>query len=202
MDVHALTVKAVRDGPVCTVILRGDLDLAETDGFLEQAALAVDDRTERLVFDLAGVRFLDCAGVRALSIAARLAPSGCPVIICSLSPMGHRLAELLDLDLANLGDSAHAGDAQMGYGMGRLVTRNWPRRIRAPRSSPGPRDARDHRVQRTRLPVPGVIDTPTTDSGGGYTHFHPHLGTVIPPGEDSDDDAAPCRGRTAKRTMP
>jgi len=103
MDVHALTVKAVRDGPVCTVILRGGLDLAETDGFLEQAALAVDDRTERLVFDLAGVRFLDCAGVRALSIAARLAPSGCPVIICSLSPMGHRLAELLDLDLANLG---------------------------------------------------------------------------------------------------
>src|SRR6185437_16543929 len=88
MDVHALTVKAVRDGPVCTVILRGDLDLAETDGFLEQAALAVDDRTERLVFDLAGVRFLDCAGVRALSIAARLAPSGCPVIICSLSPWG------------------------------------------------------------------------------------------------------------------
>ena len=37
MDVHALTVKAVRDGPVCTVILRGDLDLAETDGFLELA---------------------------------------------------------------------------------------------------------------------------------------------------------------------
>jgi hypothetical protein len=54
MDVRALAVKAIRDGPVCTVILCGDLDLAETGGFLEQAALAVDDRTERLVFDLAG----------------------------------------------------------------------------------------------------------------------------------------------------
>ena len=102
MDVHALTVKAVRDGPVCTVILRGDLDLAETDGFLEQAALAVDDRTERLVFDLAGVTFLDCTGIRALSIAARLAPGGCPVIIRSLSPVARRIVELLGLDLANL----------------------------------------------------------------------------------------------------
>jgi anti-anti-sigma regulatory factor len=102
MDVRALTVKAVRDGPVSTVILYGDLDLPATDGFLQQAALAVDERTERLVFDLAGVTFLDCAGVRALSIAARLAPGGCPVIIRSLSPMGHRIADLLDLDLANL----------------------------------------------------------------------------------------------------
>ena len=76
MDVHALTVNAVRDGPVSTLILRGDLDLAETGALLEQAALAVDDRTERLVFDLAGVTFLDCAGVRALIIAARLAPGG------------------------------------------------------------------------------------------------------------------------------
>src|SRR2546421_9608634 len=103
MDVRALTVNAVRDGPVSTLILYGDLDLAETGGFLEQAALAVDDRTERLVFDLAGVMFLDCAGVRALSIAARLAPGGCPVIIRSLSPMARRIVELLGLDLANLG---------------------------------------------------------------------------------------------------
>ena len=102
MDVRALTVKAVRDGPVSTVILYGDLDLPATDGFLQQAALAVDERTERLVFDLAGVTFLDCAGVRALSIAARLAPGGCPVIIRSLSPMARRIVELLGLDLANL----------------------------------------------------------------------------------------------------
>ena len=102
MDAHALMINAIRDGPVSTLILCGDLDLAETDGFLEQAALAVDDRTERLVFDLAGVTFLDCTGLRALSIAARLAPSGSTVIIGSLSPMARRIVELLDLDLANL----------------------------------------------------------------------------------------------------
>jgi anti-anti-sigma regulatory factor len=102
MDPHALTIKTVRDGPVCTLILRGDLDLLQTGGFLEQAALAVDERTERLGLDLAGVLFLDCAGVRALSIAARFAPGGRPVIIGSLSAMPRRIVELLGLDLANL----------------------------------------------------------------------------------------------------
>ena len=101
MDAHALTIKTVRDGPACTLILHGDLDLLETGRFLEQAALAADDQTGRLGFDLAGVLFLDCAGVRALRIATRFAPGGCPVIIGSLSPMPRRIVELLGLDLAN-----------------------------------------------------------------------------------------------------
>ena len=63
MDAHTLTIKTVRDGPVCTLVLRGDLDLLETGRFLERAALAVDDQTGRLGFDLAGVLFLGCAEV-------------------------------------------------------------------------------------------------------------------------------------------
>jgi anti-anti-sigma factor len=102
MDEHALTIKIVRDGLVCVLILGGDLDLSETGEFLEQAALAVDNRTERLVLDLAGMTFLDCAGVRALAMAASFAPSGCPVIIRSASPMARRILELLDLDLENI----------------------------------------------------------------------------------------------------
>ena len=102
MDAHALTVKTLRDGPVCTLILSGDLDFLETGGFLEQVALAADDVTERLGFDLAGVLFLNCAGVRALRVATRSAPGGCPVIIGSLSAMPRRIVELLGLDLANL----------------------------------------------------------------------------------------------------
>ena len=39
MDARALTIKTVRDGPVCTLILSGDLDLLETGGFLEQRPL-------------------------------------------------------------------------------------------------------------------------------------------------------------------
>ncbi len=102
MDEHALTVKAVRAGPVCTLTLTGDFDISQSSGFLVQAAAAVDDRTERLVLDLGGVTFLDCAGVRALAMGASFAPSGCPVIIRSLSPRAHRIFALLDLDLQTL----------------------------------------------------------------------------------------------------
>jgi anti-anti-sigma factor len=98
MDNNALTVKTVRDGSVCTLVLLGDLDLSGTSEFLVQAALAVDDRTERLVLDLAGVTFLDCAGVRALEVAASFATGGCPAIIRSPSPRARRIFERLDLD--------------------------------------------------------------------------------------------------------
>ena len=126
MDAHALTIKTVRDGPVCTLILGGDLDLPATGRFLEQAALAADERTERLGFDLAGVLFLDCAGARALRIATRFAPGGCPVIIGSLSPMPRRIAELLGLDLANLpepslGDGLRDGPRDSRTGQQDLV---------------------------------------------------------------------------------
>jgi anti-anti-sigma regulatory factor len=112
MDAHALTIKTVRDGAGCTLVLRGDLDLPATGRFLEQAALAVDDWTGRLGFDLAGVLFLDCAGVRALRIATRFAPGSCPVITGSLSPMPRRIVELLGLDLANLREPS------LGHGRG------------------------------------------------------------------------------------
>ena len=102
MDAYTLTINSVRDGPVCTFILRGDLDFLETGGFLEQAALAVDERAERLGLDLAGVLFLDCAGGRALRTATRFAPGGCPVTIGLLSPMPRRIVEPPGLDLANL----------------------------------------------------------------------------------------------------
>ena len=102
MDTHAPTIKAVRDGPVWTLILRGDLDLPETGGFLEQAVLAVDERTGRLGLDLAGVLFLDRAGVRALRIATRRAPGGCPVSTGPHRAMPRRIAELPGPDPANL----------------------------------------------------------------------------------------------------
>jgi anti-anti-sigma factor len=119
MDVRALRIEAVRDGPVRTLMLSGDLDFPAIGGFLERAALAVDDRTERLVFDLAEVTFLDCAGVRALRTAARLAPGGCPVIIGSLSPRARRIAELLDLDNLrelSLGHGLRDGPRDSGTG--------------------------------------------------------------------------------------
>jgi len=95
MDVDDLTVKTVRDGAVCTLILGGALDLLAADEFLQHAARVLDDRIERLVLDLAGVTFLDCAGVRALAIATCFAPGGCPVIIRSLSSPARRIITVL-----------------------------------------------------------------------------------------------------------
>jgi anti-anti-sigma factor len=98
-DANALTIKTARDGQICAFILGGDLDFLAAAEFLEHVARAVDDRTERLVLDLAGLTFLDCAGARALANATYLAPSGCPVIICSLSPPARRVLDLLGLKL-------------------------------------------------------------------------------------------------------
>jgi anti-anti-sigma factor len=98
MDADELTVKAVRDGAVCTLIVGGALDSLAADGFLQQAARVLDDRVERLVLDLAGVTFLDCAGVRALAIATCFAPGGCPVIIRSLSSPARRIITALGTD--------------------------------------------------------------------------------------------------------
>jgi len=103
MDADELTVKAVRDGAVCTLIVVGALDSLAADGFLQQAARVLDNRVGRLVLDLAGVTFLDCAGVRALAIVTCFAPGGCPVIIRSLSSPARRIITVLGTeDLENL----------------------------------------------------------------------------------------------------
>ena len=98
MDIDDLTVKTVRDGAVCTLIVGGALDLVAADEFLQHAAQVIDDQIERLVLDLAGVTFLDCAGVRALAIATCFAPGGCPVIICSISRPARRIITALGTD--------------------------------------------------------------------------------------------------------
>jgi anti-anti-sigma factor len=103
MDIDALTVQTVHDGAVCTLILGGALDLVAADEFLQHAARVLDDQVERLVLDLAGVTFLDCAGVRALAIATCFAPTGCPVTIRSLSRPARRIITALGTnDIENL----------------------------------------------------------------------------------------------------
>lgn len=108
-DTDALTIKAVHDGRICVFTLSGALDLTTAAEFLEHVARTVDDRTERFVLDLAGLAFLDCAGARALVMATYAAPSGCPVIVRSVSPPAARLIDLLDLDLRHLWQDPSAG---------------------------------------------------------------------------------------------
>ena len=136
MDADDLTVTTVRDGAVCTLILCGDLDLDAAGEFLQRAARVLDDRIERLVLDLAGVTFLDCAGVRALAMAASFALSGCPVIIRSLSPMARRILELLDLDVKSIRQASPAPRTTRG---------TWARQpVRRHLALPEPGRARGH----------------------------------------------------------
>jgi anti-anti-sigma factor len=112
-DAVVLTVKTAHDGRICALTLSGALDVTTAAGFLEHVAQAVDDRTERFVLDLAGLAYLDCAGARALVLAACTAPDGCPVIVRSISPLAARLLDLLNLDVRHLwqdtsADLAHA----------------------------------------------------------------------------------------------
>jgi anti-anti-sigma factor len=97
-----LTTKTARDGPICVLTLSGDLDFLAVTDFLVHAARVVDLRAERLVLDLAGLTFLDCAGARALAIVTHFVPSGCPVIIRSLSPPARQTLDLLGLDLGHV----------------------------------------------------------------------------------------------------
>jgi anti-sigma B factor antagonist len=63
-----------------TVTISGELDLA-TAGELEQRLAAVlEDRPQRLVFDLAGVRFVDCAALRVIAGTGPFLPTGRPVV--------------------------------------------------------------------------------------------------------------------------
>jgi len=101
-SMSALKVKADLDGRICVLTVTGDLDCLSVTGFLTHAARVVDERTERFVLDLGGVTFLDAAGARALGTATHFPPSGCPVIIRSLSAWARRvlgLMNLIDLDL-------------------------------------------------------------------------------------------------------
>jgi anti-anti-sigma factor len=102
LDPPALVVTAFWEGRVCGLTVAGDLDVTTVDGFTAQAAEAIGDlvgQAERLVLDLAGLGFLDCAGARALAVLTGAVPPGCPVIVRSLSPAADRMLRLANLNL-------------------------------------------------------------------------------------------------------
>lgn len=99
MSTSPLTITVSYDGRVCVLAATGDLDLTTAGRFARCARRALDDQPERLLFDLAGLTFLDCAGARALTAAAQAAQQGCPVLLRSASPIAARMMGLLGLVL-------------------------------------------------------------------------------------------------------
>lgn len=96
-----LHVKAERRDQVCVLAVGGELDTgtaAEFTKLVQGATATMLPRPRRVVMDLSGLRFIDCAGTRALATIVRSAPPRCPVVIRSTRPAVRRMLDLMCLD--------------------------------------------------------------------------------------------------------
>jgi anti-anti-sigma factor len=98
-DAGHLKVRGERAGGVCVLSVSGELDFLCAGSLVRRARGLVDGRAERLVLDLSGLMFTDCAGARALAAVANLVPGHCPVIVRSAQPAVRRILELMGADL-------------------------------------------------------------------------------------------------------
>lgn len=89
-----------RPGPVIsTVEVGGELDIATGPRLSEGVEFLLRAREARLVLDLAGVTFIDCAGLSALLAIRRVARSlGGSVSVVEASPCVRRLVRLTGLE--------------------------------------------------------------------------------------------------------
>jgi anti-anti-sigma factor len=101
MTAYYLQVKASQYGPVCVLAVSGDLDATSAARFAaltQSMPRTMTPRPKRVVIDLSGLRFIDCAGTRTLATVARSAPGRCPVVVRSTRPAVRRVLDLMGLD--------------------------------------------------------------------------------------------------------
>lgn len=79
----SLTVHGEWADGTATVTVRGDIDAGTVDALYERLAGVADGGPRRLVIDLAGVGFIDSAGLRAFVRLRKALPRHCPVILRS-----------------------------------------------------------------------------------------------------------------------
>lgn len=82
-----------------TVFIRGELDLMSLPALAEQLALAGRDRPERLVFDLAGTRFMDCGSARLIAGSGQWLRDGRRPVIRHPGPCVRRVLGLTGLEV-------------------------------------------------------------------------------------------------------
>ena len=97
-EAPALTVSDQWDGGTATVTVSGELDAATADTFQGHLSAVASHGPSRLVIDLAGVGFVDSAGLRAFVRLRKALPVDCPVTIRS----PHRRVQQV-FELAGLG---------------------------------------------------------------------------------------------------
>jgi anti-anti-sigma factor len=109
VDAGQVSVRVAYVGAVCVLSVSGELDLICADSFAERARRLVDAQAERLVLDVSGLMFADCAGARRLADVTGMVPDDCPVIVRSARPVVRRVLELMGLDLESARSRADRG---------------------------------------------------------------------------------------------
>jgi anti-anti-sigma factor len=95
----SVTIEVTISDGTANVVLGGELDLLDREFLAEQLARVAAREPERLVFDMAGVRFVDCDAARALANSGRFLPDGSRPVIRNPRPAVRRLFELTGLDV-------------------------------------------------------------------------------------------------------
>jgi anti-anti-sigma factor len=90
----ALTVCDRWDDGAATVTVRGEIDAATSGVFLERLSEVVRGNPRRLVIDMAGVGFMDSAGLQAFMRVRGQVPERCPIIVRSAPP---RVRQVFDV---------------------------------------------------------------------------------------------------------
>jgi anti-anti-sigma factor len=81
-----------------TVVISGEADLAIMPLLSRRLAQILAAGPQRLIFDLAGVGFIDCAATRLIISTGRHLPGGRQPVIRDPSPAARRVLELTGLD--------------------------------------------------------------------------------------------------------
>jgi anti-anti-sigma factor len=125
----SLRVKVERDGGVCVLAVRGELDIATIPELARKAAAALEVPPVRLVLDLSGLEFIDCAGAQALAAVTETVPAGCPIAVGSMSCAAQRVLGVLGMNLERPG--AIAADQVPWTVPGSRELPSWRQRARA-----------------------------------------------------------------------
>ena len=96
----ALTVRDRWNGAEVTVTVQGEIDATAAAALSGQLDEVAARNPQRLVIDLAGVGFLDSAGLQAFAKVRRELPEYCPVIIRRARPRLRQVFEITGLSTA------------------------------------------------------------------------------------------------------
>jgi anti-anti-sigma factor len=87
----------ISDDGTARLAIRGDLDVTSIAALAGELARLADARPARLVIDMSGVSFVDCAAARLLASATAFLPPGQRPVLSSAGPAVRRLLQLTGL---------------------------------------------------------------------------------------------------------